>query len=70
MSWRATHGLDARRAARTLARGAIALKQQLGAELARLLAGWDAHDIAALIGTDRASVSELARGRRELFSRR
>jgi len=39
MSWRATHGLDARRAARTLARGAIALKQQLDAELARLLAG-------------------------------
>jgi hypothetical protein len=29
------------------------LKQQLGAELAPLLAGWNADDIAVVIGTDR-----------------
>ena len=40
-----------------------ALKQQLGSELARLLAGWNADDIAALIGTERPRISELRRGK-------
>ena len=45
-----------------------ALKQQLGTELARLLAGWNADDIAVLIGTDRARISELRRGKLDRFS--
>jgi hypothetical protein len=44
------------------------LKRQAGAELAVLLAGWNADDIAALIGTDRARISELRRGKLERFS--
>jgi predicted XRE-type DNA-binding protein len=45
-----------------------ALKQQLGAELARLLVGWNADDIAVLIGTDRPRISELRREKLERFS--
>ena len=45
-----------------------ALKQQLGGELARLLAGWNADDIAVVIGTDRPRVSELRRGKLARFS--
>jgi predicted XRE-type DNA-binding protein len=45
-----------------------ALKQQLGAELARLVAGWNADDIAVVIGTDRPRISELRRGKLARFS--
>ena len=45
-----------------------ALKQQLGAELARLLVGWNADDVGVLIGTDRPRISELRRGKLERFS--
>ena len=45
-----------------------ALKQQLGAELARLLAGWRASDICDRIGTEAARISDLRRGRLERFS--
>jgi predicted XRE-type DNA-binding protein len=45
-----------------------ALKLQLGSELARLLAGWNADDIAVLIGTDRPRISELRRGKLDRFS--
>jgi predicted XRE-type DNA-binding protein len=45
-----------------------ALKQHLGRELACLLAGWNADDIAALIGTDRPRISELRRGKLDRFS--
>ena len=45
-----------------------ALKQQLGAELARLLVGWNADDVAVLIGTDRPRISELRRGKLDRFS--
>jgi predicted XRE-type DNA-binding protein len=44
------------------------LKQQLGAELARLLVGWNADDVAVLIGTDRPRISELRRGKLDRFS--
>src|SRR5947209_3065320 len=45
-----------------------ALKQQLGAELARLVTGWNADDIAALLRTDRARISELRRVKLDRFS--
>jgi predicted XRE-type DNA-binding protein len=45
-----------------------ALKQQLGAELAVLLEGWNADDVAELIGTDRPRISELRRGKLDRFS--
>jgi predicted XRE-type DNA-binding protein len=45
-----------------------ALKRQLGTELARLLAGWNADDIAVVIGTDRPRISELRRGKLARFS--
>lgn len=45
-----------------------ALKRQLGAELATLLAGWNADDVAVLIGTDRPRISELRRGKLDRFS--
>jgi predicted XRE-type DNA-binding protein len=45
-----------------------ALKRQLGAELAVLLAHWNADDVAALIGTDRPRISELRRGKLGRFS--
>jgi predicted XRE-type DNA-binding protein len=45
-----------------------ALKQQLGAELARALAGWRASDVCELLRTDPARVSNLRRGRLERFS--
>jgi len=44
------------------------LKQQLGAELARLLARWNADDVAYVIGTDRPRISELRRGKLDRFS--
>ena len=45
-----------------------ALKRQLGDELARLLARWNADDVAALIGTDRWRISDLRRGKLDRFS--
>ncbi len=45
-----------------------ALKQQLGSELARLLAGWNADDIAQLIGTDPPRIFELRRCKLDRFS--
>jgi predicted XRE-type DNA-binding protein len=45
-----------------------ALKRQLGAELAALLAHWNADDVAVLIGTDRPRISELRRGKLGRFS--
>jgi len=44
------------------------LKRRLGAQLAELLQGWNADDIATRIGTDRPRVSELRRGKLERFS--
>ena len=44
------------------------LKQQLGAELARLLVGWNADDVGFLMGTDRPRISELRRGKLDRFS--
>jgi predicted XRE-type DNA-binding protein len=44
------------------------LKQQPGAELSRLLTGWNADDVAFLIGTDRPRISELRRGKLQRFS--
>ena len=45
-----------------------ALKQQLGEELARLVAEWNIDDIAFMIGTDRARISDLRAVRLERFS--
>jgi predicted XRE-type DNA-binding protein len=45
-----------------------ALKQQLGAELARLVAGWNNDDIAYLIGTDRRRIADLRRVKLARFS--
>jgi len=44
------------------------LKQRAGAALAPLLEGWNADDVAAVIGTDRPRVSELRRGKLDRFS--
>jgi predicted XRE-type DNA-binding protein len=44
------------------------LKRQIGAELAVLLARWNADDVAVLIGTDRPRISELRRGKLGRFS--
>jgi predicted XRE-type DNA-binding protein len=44
------------------------LKRRLGAELAALLDGWNADDVAALIRTDRPRISELRRGKLDRFS--
>ena len=45
-----------------------ALKELLGAELARLLTGWRATDVAFRLGTDAPRISDLRRGRLERFS--
>lgn len=45
-----------------------ALKQQLGAELARLLARWNTGNAAYQIGTENARISELRRGKLARFS--
>jgi len=45
-----------------------ALKQQLGAELARALAGWRASEVCELLRTDPARISDLRRCRLERFS--
>jgi predicted XRE-type DNA-binding protein len=45
-----------------------ALKLQLGHELARDLARWRASDVADVIGTEEARISDLRRGRLERFS--
>jgi predicted XRE-type DNA-binding protein len=45
-----------------------ALKQQLGAELAHLVSGWNADDIAAILRTDRFRVAELRREKLDRFS--
>jgi predicted XRE-type DNA-binding protein len=45
-----------------------ALKRQLGEELARLVAEWNIDDIAFIIGTDRARISDLRAVRLERFS--
>ncbi|HVX41869.1 MAG TPA: XRE family transcriptional regulator [Gemmatimonadaceae bacterium] len=44
------------------------LKRQLGAEIAPLVTGWNSDDIGAIIGTDRARISELRRGKLDRFS--
>jgi predicted XRE-type DNA-binding protein len=44
------------------------LKRRVGIELAALLEGWNADDVAALIGTDRPRISELRRGKLDRFS--
>ena len=44
------------------------LKRQLGAQLAQLLAGWRASDIALVIGTEPARISDLRRGDLTRFS--
>ena len=44
------------------------LKRQLGAELARLVAGWNGDDIGAVLGTDRSRVADLRQGRLDRFS--
>ena len=44
------------------------LKQRAGAALAQLVDGWNADDVAALIGTDRPRISELRRGKLDRFS--
>ena len=44
------------------------LKQRAAAALAPLLEGWNADDVAALIGTDRARIMELRRGKLDRFS--
>jgi hypothetical protein len=44
------------------------LKRQAGAELARLVAHWNGDDIGVLLGTDRARVAELRRGKLDRFS--
>jgi len=44
------------------------LKRQLGAQLAQQLAGWRASDIAGLIGTEPARISDLRRGDLTRFS--
>ena len=45
-----------------------ALKNQLGAELARLVDRWNNDDIASMIGTDRRRIPELRRGSLDRFS--
>ncbi len=45
-----------------------ALKRQLGEELERLVAEWNIDDIAFIIGTDRARISDLRAVRLERFS--
>jgi len=45
-----------------------ALNRQLGEELARLVAEWNIDDIAFMIGTDRARISDLRAVRLERFS--
>ncbi len=45
-----------------------ALKRELGADVARLTAGWNAWDIAVLMGTDQPRVSDLRRGKFARFS--
>ena len=44
------------------------LKRQLGAQLAASLAGWRAADIAGVIGTEPARISDLRRGDLTRFS--
>jgi predicted XRE-type DNA-binding protein len=44
------------------------LKRQAGAELAVLVEGWNADDVAVLLGTDRPRISELRRGKLDRFS--
>ena len=44
------------------------LKRQVGAELASLIYGWNADDVAVMIGTDRPRISELRRGKLDRFS--
>ena len=44
------------------------LKRQLGAELAALVYGWNADDVATLIGTDAPRISDLRRGKLDRFS--
>jgi hypothetical protein len=44
------------------------LKRQAGAELVRLVAHWNGDDIGVLLGTDRARVADLRRGKLDRFS--
>ena len=45
-----------------------ALKRQLGVHLARLVGEWNNDDVAAIVGTDRARISELRRQKLDRFS--
>ena len=44
------------------------LKRAAAAELVRLIDGWNAYDIASLIGTDQPRISDLRRGKLDRFS--
>ena len=44
------------------------LKRQLGAELASLVTGWNADDIAYLLQTDRSRIADLRHQKLDRFS--
>lgn len=44
------------------------LKRRAAAALVPLLDGWNAHDVAASLGTDQPRVSDLRRGKLDRFS--
>jgi hypothetical protein len=44
------------------------LKRIAGAELARIVAGWNGDNIAYVLGTDRFRIAELRRGKLDRFS--
>ena len=44
------------------------LKRDAAAALVALLDGWNAQDVAVLIGTDQPRISDLRRGKLERFS--
>ncbi len=45
-----------------------ALKRQLGAALAPLVAGWNGDDVAYVLRTDRSRIAELRREKLDRFS--
>lgn len=44
------------------------LKRQAAERIVGLIDGWNAHDIASVMGTDQPRISDLRRGRLERFS--
>lgn len=44
------------------------LKRCAASALVELLDGWNAHDVASLIGTDQPRISDLRRGKLDRFS--